>query len=246
MVWLIPGSGRVTFNNHRSYLKAVTAAFVEIKTTKFTKKVSGAGEATHGRGLCHGWCWWEHQCSWALPHIPGQAAQSGAVALSALGVLLGMDLRYPGERAVSLVFHAHCLLFLQVQIDPYLEDSMCQVCNAQPGPFFCRDQVRPVLLQLVLRGFLQEEQALPLGFGDMYTGSSPVGKMRPIWEDGLVLEEVQPSWGGQFWYLPGGSGKQYPPGFEPALLQFAGTVPALGTGVGSTGAPEGRLLLCEP
>ncbi|NXY38273.1 CPEB1 protein, partial [Pomatorhinus ruficollis] len=33
------GSGRVTFNNQRSYLKAVTAAFVEIKTTKFTKKV---------------------------------------------------------------------------------------------------------------------------------------------------------------------------------------------------------------
>ncbi|KAF2985691.1 hypothetical protein EK904_003125 [Melospiza melodia maxima] len=60
------GSGRVTFNNQRSYLKAVTAAFVEIKTTKFTKKV---------------------------------------------------------------------------QIDPYLEDSMCQVCNTQPGPFFCRDQI---------------------------------------------------------------------------------------------------------
>ncbi|XP_030434134.1 cytoplasmic polyadenylation element-binding protein 1-B-like [Gopherus evgoodei] len=29
----------------------------------------------------------------------------------------------------------------EVQIDPYLEDSMCQVCSAQPGPFFCRDQV---------------------------------------------------------------------------------------------------------
>ncbi|KAK1802221.1 hypothetical protein P4O66_021886, partial [Electrophorus voltai] len=59
------GSGRVTFNNQRSYLKAVSAAFVEIKTPKFTKKV---------------------------------------------------------------------------QIDPYLEDSMCQVCTRQPGPFFCRDQ----------------------------------------------------------------------------------------------------------
>lgn len=35
------GSGRVTFINQRSYLKAVSAAFVEIKTTKFTKKVSG-------------------------------------------------------------------------------------------------------------------------------------------------------------------------------------------------------------
>lgn len=34
-----PGSGRVTFNNQRSYLKAVSAAFVEIKTPKFTKKV---------------------------------------------------------------------------------------------------------------------------------------------------------------------------------------------------------------
>lgn len=54
---------------------------------------------------------------------------------------------------------------------------MCQVCNAQPGPFFCRDQVRPVLLRLVLKGFLEEEQALLLGFGDLYTGSSPVGKM---------------------------------------------------------------------
>ncbi|XP_072483886.1 cytoplasmic polyadenylation element-binding protein 1 isoform X1 [Notamacropus eugenii] len=60
------GSGRVTFNNQRSYLKAVSAAFVEIKTTKFTKKV---------------------------------------------------------------------------QIDPYLEDSLCHICSAQPGPFFCRDQV---------------------------------------------------------------------------------------------------------
>ncbi|KAF7701792.1 cytoplasmic polyadenylation element-binding protein 1a [Silurus meridionalis] len=59
------GSGRVTFRNQKSYLKALTAAFVEIKTTKFTKKI---------------------------------------------------------------------------QIDPYLDDSMCQICNCQPGPFFCRDQ----------------------------------------------------------------------------------------------------------
>uniref|UniRef100_A0A8C2BF36 Cytoplasmic polyadenylation element binding protein 1a n=1 Tax=Cyprinus carpio TaxID=7962 RepID=A0A8C2BF36_CYPCA len=58
------GSGRVTFRSQRSYLKAVTAAFVQIKT-KFTKKV---------------------------------------------------------------------------QIDPYLDDSMCQICNSQPGPFFCRAQ----------------------------------------------------------------------------------------------------------
>ncbi|KAG7473310.1 hypothetical protein MATL_G00094390 [Megalops atlanticus] len=59
------GSGRVTFNSQRSYLMAVKAAFVEIKTPKFSKKV---------------------------------------------------------------------------QIDPYLEDSMCQMCKLQPGPFFCREQ----------------------------------------------------------------------------------------------------------
>ena len=33
------GSGRVVFNNHHSYMKAVSAAFIEIMTPKFTKKV---------------------------------------------------------------------------------------------------------------------------------------------------------------------------------------------------------------
>ena len=33
------GSGRVTFNNQKSYMKAVQAAFVDIKATRFTKKV---------------------------------------------------------------------------------------------------------------------------------------------------------------------------------------------------------------
>ncbi|XP_063906993.1 cytoplasmic polyadenylation element-binding protein 1 isoform X2 [Zophobas morio] len=60
------GSGRVTFNNPRSYMKAVAAAFIEIKTSKFSKKV---------------------------------------------------------------------------QVDPYLEDSLCSVCNVQQGPYFCRDIV---------------------------------------------------------------------------------------------------------
>lgn len=41
-IFFFTGSGRVTFNNQRSYLKAVSAAFVEIKTVKFTKKVSVA------------------------------------------------------------------------------------------------------------------------------------------------------------------------------------------------------------
>lgn len=58
------GSGRVTFNNNRSYMRAVTAAFIEIKASKFTKKV---------------------------------------------------------------------------QVDPYLEDSLCSVCAVQQGPYFCRE-----------------------------------------------------------------------------------------------------------
>ncbi|CAG9787410.1 unnamed protein product [Diatraea saccharalis] len=58
------GSGRVTFNNVRSYVRAISAGFVEIRTDKFTKKV---------------------------------------------------------------------------QVDPYLEDSMCSVCNLQQGPYFCRE-----------------------------------------------------------------------------------------------------------
>ncbi|PNF32180.1 Cytoplasmic polyadenylation element-binding protein 1-A [Cryptotermes secundus] len=60
------GSGRVTFNNPRSYMRAVAAAFIEIKTSKFTKKV---------------------------------------------------------------------------QVDPYLEDSLCSSCNLQQGPYFCREMV---------------------------------------------------------------------------------------------------------
>ncbi|XP_018570432.1 cytoplasmic polyadenylation element-binding protein 1 [Anoplophora glabripennis] len=60
------GSGRVTFNNPRSYMKAVAAAFIEIKTSKFTKKV---------------------------------------------------------------------------QVDPYLEDSLCSICGVQQGPYFCRDMM---------------------------------------------------------------------------------------------------------
>lgn len=33
------GSGRVSFNNHRSYMKAVSAAFVEVKCSQFCKKI---------------------------------------------------------------------------------------------------------------------------------------------------------------------------------------------------------------
>ena len=36
---IVPGSGRVTFSSHKSYMKAVNAAFVEVKTPKFAKKV---------------------------------------------------------------------------------------------------------------------------------------------------------------------------------------------------------------
>jgi len=58
------GSGRVTFNNHKSYTKAVQAAFVGIRSARFTKKI---------------------------------------------------------------------------QIDPYLENSICSQCKVSEGPIFCRD-----------------------------------------------------------------------------------------------------------
>jgi len=58
------GSGRVTFSSGRSYMKAVAAAYVELKCQKFNKKV---------------------------------------------------------------------------QVDPYLEDSLCSNCLLKQGPYFCRD-----------------------------------------------------------------------------------------------------------
>jgi len=59
------GSGRVTFNNKASYMKAVAAAFIEIKTPRFSKKV---------------------------------------------------------------------------QVDPYLEDTLCCMCAMKQGPYFCREK----------------------------------------------------------------------------------------------------------
>ncbi|KAK6013776.1 hypothetical protein OSTOST_20883 [Ostertagia ostertagi] len=61
----VQGSGRVTFRSHSSYFHAIESAFLEIRTSKFCKKV---------------------------------------------------------------------------QIDPFLEDSWCMVCNENPGPYFCRDR----------------------------------------------------------------------------------------------------------
>ena len=39
IVYCFTGSGRVTFGNEKSFMKAVQAGFIEIKTSKFTKKV---------------------------------------------------------------------------------------------------------------------------------------------------------------------------------------------------------------
>uniref|UniRef100_A0A673L1C9 Cytoplasmic polyadenylation element binding protein 1a n=1 Tax=Sinocyclocheilus rhinocerous TaxID=307959 RepID=A0A673L1C9_9TELE len=50
------GSGRVTFRSQRSYLKAVTAAFVQIKTCKFTKKVQKSKTQ-----ICH--MLWDQPCA---------------------------------------------------------------------------------------------------------------------------------------------------------------------------------------
>ena len=32
------------------------------------------------------------------------------------------------------------LYIIQVQVDPYLEDSMCDICRTTSGPFFCREE----------------------------------------------------------------------------------------------------------
>ena len=35
----------------------------------------------------------------------------------------------------------NCLFVVnQVQVDPYLEDSMCDICHTTTGPFFCREE----------------------------------------------------------------------------------------------------------
>jgi len=40
--FVIPGSGRITFNNQKSFLDAVRSGFIEIETPKFVKKVSNS------------------------------------------------------------------------------------------------------------------------------------------------------------------------------------------------------------
>lgn len=74
-VLLAAGSGRVTFSNQRSYLKAVSAAFVEIKTTKFNKKVRVLpdGGLGHPCGQCLPIEQCSHQQAWVTPVGPSAA-----------------------------------------------------------------------------------------------------------------------------------------------------------------------------
>ncbi|XP_037951455.1 cytoplasmic polyadenylation element-binding protein [Teleopsis dalmanni] len=84
------GSGRVTFSNNRSYMKAVMAAFVDIRSAKFTKKVQidpyledalcSVCGVQHGPYYCRELscfryfcrtCWqWQHTMEGAESHKP--------------------------------------------------------------------------------------------------------------------------------------------------------------------------------
>ena len=56
------GSGRVTFSSKKSYMKAVQAAFVEIKTPKFTKKVSFLSTDLFQKNLHQLKFWGDNSC----------------------------------------------------------------------------------------------------------------------------------------------------------------------------------------
>lgn len=40
---------------------------------------------------------------------------------------------------MNSTFHGNVHLELQVQVDPYLEDALCSICQIQQGPYFCRE-----------------------------------------------------------------------------------------------------------
>ena len=40
---------------------------------------------------------------------------------------------------VKITFIHFINLFLQIQVDPYLEDALCSNCSLRQGPYFCRE-----------------------------------------------------------------------------------------------------------
>ncbi len=127
-------------------MKAVNAAFVEVKTPKFSKKVSE--------------CFLQPDSILQLYQMPIAFFQRQNVLVTlyfGLEKVQNLWCRFPSpfefvatDEQIILItrrlgedesFNWWLLQTpLQIQIDPYLEDSLCSSCNIQQGPFFCRDQ----------------------------------------------------------------------------------------------------------